>query len=152
MRRQQLIEKFGALKKKDLQKEYKKMFPSAFSTKSKQVEEDAEGDWQDDPDWVSYTSPLLDGLEWTVKPNPLLEDPTANADDDYQGLVNMTSEIQFILPFYNSDESMSPDAENETLNDILDDLFSVSRIKKRILSLRNQSKRAVKKLNRPKTQ
>jgi hypothetical protein len=136
-RRQQLIERFGVLRKKELEKEYKKLFPSAFSTRSKQVEKDQDEDWQDDPEWIFSTNLLLDGIDWTVKSNPLLEDPTANAEEDYAGLIDVSDVVQFQLPFYASEPSMSEEGTSQTLNDIMDDLFGVTRLKKQLSKVKD---------------
>jgi hypothetical protein len=145
-RRQDLIEKYGAMKKKDLEKEYRKLFPSAFSTRSKQVEQKDDEDWQDDPDWNFAHNLLLDGIEWTVESNPLLEDPNSTGNEDYEALMDVNNVVQFSLPFYNSDATMSEEGEHQTLNDIMDDLFGITRLRKKMAGIKGTGKKVLNKL------
>jgi preprotein translocase subunit SecG len=133
-RKEELVKQFGEMKKEQLEKEYKKMFPSAFSTKTREVDEMDE-DWQEDPEWQVDYNGLLEGVEWRVIPNPLVEDSNNSEEIDYQAIGGSTV-VDFSLPFYNDDESMSDEGKHETINDIMDDLFGVERIRKKVLLLK----------------
>lgn len=147
-RRKQLIEQFGEMKKKQLKREYRKLFPNAFNKMNKTVEQD---DYEDDKGWIVSNNQLLEGIDWVIKSNPLLEDPNANNQNDYEGLLGIDGVIRFIPPFYNSDESISEEGEHQTLNEIMDDLFGLQRIKNKIVSIGRKQKKVrerVRKLSK----
>jgi hypothetical protein len=138
-RRKELVRRFGEMKKEELEKEYKKMFPSKFDTKTKQIDE-LDEDWQDDPEWAINYNNLLEGVEWKVITNPLVEDASENNEEiDYEAL-GVSTVVDFALPFYDDDESMSDEGKHETIRDITDDLFGITRIRKKIKQVKSIKK------------
>ncbi len=136
-RRKQLIEQFGELKEQELQKEYERLFPSTFSTRSMIVEQDEE-DWADDAEWNVTNNELIVGMNWTIKLNPLVEDSNISLEDDYEAMIGLDKVVQFNPPFYNSDSEMSDEGDKQTLNDITEELFGITRIQRKMFSVRKK--------------
>jgi len=137
-RREQLLLQFGELKKADLEKEYEKMFPSAF-TKMNRVVDDTEYE----ADWEVFENRLLADSDWVIKVNPLLDDPNADLGDlvNYEGMAGSIGVVKFLPPFYNSDDSISDEGEAQTLNQIMDDLFGMTRLSKKLFLVKQKGKK-----------
>lgn len=121
-RRQELQKKFGEMRKKELEAEYRKLFPSILS-KMNRVEMK---------------------VEWIITANPLLEDPNVDVNADYEH----TQTVHFAPPFYDSDEEIRSDSEEneKSLNAIMDNLFGREHLAKKYMLFNNKRKSIVTKI------
>ncbi|KAL0489622.1 hypothetical protein AKO1_010563, partial [Acrasis kona] len=141
-RREEIRAKFGDLKDKELEAEYRKFFPSMFDNIDKSQEEE---------EWLVEVNPLFEAQdeededEWVLTVNPLSE--SALKDNDYMDL-DEEKEIKFTPPFYSSEVESDNEAENadQTLNQIISDVFSVKRAHKNIKAAKSSGKKILELL------
>jgi hypothetical protein len=91
---------------------------------------------------------------WHVAENMLLEDAKKQEEDDWIVTANLLAQddkgeavyanmstrrvrIEFDLPFYMSDKDDSEEETSRNINDVIDSLFTIQRLKNRITSIKN---------------
>jgi protein-S-isoprenylcysteine O-methyltransferase Ste14 len=165
----------------DLKKQYKSLFPSALKNMNKIVvdeEDDPHDPWMilfnllhegsnhfkeeqedfvndDENDvWVTSTNSLraFDDAEdeWVVMANVLAVDD--NGDNVYASMSTRIVRVEFDLPFYMTDKEDSEEDNSKDINDVINSLFTIERVKKRAGAIRKSVKKLLTRSNTEESQ